>query len=414
VSEQPPPLRQLRPKINTRLEYAVGRALMKDPAQRYATADDFIAALEEARASIRSGENGAGGTASFPPVEQPYYYEEGPDERGARWPLVLLALLLLAVGLVAALWHPWTAKQVAVPSVVHQRAAAATVLLRRDGFKVRTHPVQSDTVKVGLVAAQHPPAGQRVDEGSTVLLDVSSGPGQVLIPVVANFPKDEAQQILNQSGFKVTVDQRPSPTVAKGLAIKTSPPESTPAPRGSRVRLFISSGPPNVRVPDVVGQDKDAARLTLEGAGFKVTTKLQTSAAPKGQVIAENPPGGSSLLQGSTVQVTVSKGQPKVVVEDVTGQTKDQARATLEGQGLKVKAVKETSTQTPGTVIRQSPPGGSKITKGSTVTIFVAQKQPTSGGTGPGGGGGGTGTGQNGNGQQGQPLGNVPSPKLLA
>ncbi|MEA2412870.1 MAG: eukaryotic-like serine/threonine-protein kinase, partial [Thermoleophilaceae bacterium] len=52
VSEEPPPLRSLRPDVHPRLEQAVGRALLKDPAQRYASADEFIAALEQARAAI--------------------------------------------------------------------------------------------------------------------------------------------------------------------------------------------------------------------------------------------------------------------------------------------------------------------------------------------------------------------------
>src|ERR671939_91081 len=64
VSEQPPPLRELRPDVHPRLEQAVRRALLKDPAQRYASADEFIAALEQARAAIVSGDNG-GGTSSW-------------------------------------------------------------------------------------------------------------------------------------------------------------------------------------------------------------------------------------------------------------------------------------------------------------------------------------------------------------
>src|SRR3954470_17640316 len=73
VSEQPPRLRDLRPDVNPRLEQAVGRALLKDPAQRYASADEFIAALEQARAAISSGDNGApGGTSTWvPPVVPP-------------------------------------------------------------------------------------------------------------------------------------------------------------------------------------------------------------------------------------------------------------------------------------------------------------------------------------------------------
>src|SRR3954452_8774538 len=92
VSEEPPPLRSLRPDVHPRLEQAVGRALLKDPAQRYASADEFVAALEQARAAIASGEPSSG-TSTFVPVAA----EEEQDPRGPRWPWVLLALLLLGV-----------------------------------------------------------------------------------------------------------------------------------------------------------------------------------------------------------------------------------------------------------------------------------------------------------------------------
>src|SRR3954453_1379632 len=94
VSDQPPPLRELRPDIHPRLEQAIGRALLKDPAQRYASADEFIAALEQARAALASGDNGVGGTSGWippPPVVPPEEQED--DVRGPRWPWVLLVLL---------------------------------------------------------------------------------------------------------------------------------------------------------------------------------------------------------------------------------------------------------------------------------------------------------------------------------
>src|SRR3954465_10012938 len=96
VSEEPPPLRELRPDVHPRLEQAIGRALLKDPAQRYASADEFIAALEQARAAIASGDNGArGGTSSWVPPGTPPPRDE--DVGGRRWPFVLLALALLAL-----------------------------------------------------------------------------------------------------------------------------------------------------------------------------------------------------------------------------------------------------------------------------------------------------------------------------
>src|SRR3954453_5439200 len=94
VSDAPPRLRDLRPDVHPRLEQAVGRALLKDPAQRYASADEFIAALEQARAALASGDNGVGGTSGWippPPVVPPEEQED--DVRGPRWPWVLLVLL---------------------------------------------------------------------------------------------------------------------------------------------------------------------------------------------------------------------------------------------------------------------------------------------------------------------------------
>src|SRR3954465_13782370 len=70
VSEEAPALRSLRPDVHPRLEQGVGRALLKDPAQRYASADEFIAALEQARTAIASGTDGGGGTSTFVPGAQ--------------------------------------------------------------------------------------------------------------------------------------------------------------------------------------------------------------------------------------------------------------------------------------------------------------------------------------------------------
>src|SRR4051812_45275370 len=144
VSEQPPRLRDLRPDVHPRLEQAVGRALLKDPAQRYASADEFIAALEQARAAIASGDNGApGGTSTW--VAPPPPPEEERDQRGARWPWILLVAALLALVAAAAIFQPWSGPdQKAVPSVVGATAKKAKKVLKDEGFKVKTHDIESE------------------------------------------------------------------------------------------------------------------------------------------------------------------------------------------------------------------------------------------------------------------------------
>jgi serine/threonine-protein kinase len=376
VGEQPQRLAELRRDVHPRLEQAVGRALLKDPAQRYASADEFIGALQEARRALVSGDNG--GTSSW---VAPVVAEE-PDPRGSRWPWVMLVLLLLALIAAAAIWKPWdggTAKRT-VPSVVGSSSKRATLLLKKQGFDVKTHQVASEERR-GIVVSQDPRPGERADEGSPVDLAVSGGPPDELVPSVVGLPADQAVQELNARGFKVTKDEIPSTRIKKGLAVKTSPAESTSAPHGSRVRLFVSSGPPAVAVPNVVGQDKNDARRQLEDAGFSVSVDQTFSDAPKNEVVSQSPTGGTQADKGSGVTLTVSKGQQKVQVPDVVGMDVKAARAALRGAGFKVTTVKEPSTNGDNTVSSQTPAGGSKQDKGSEVTITVASPEKSSGGT---------------------------------
>ena len=381
VGEAPPRLSELRRDAHPRLEQAVGRALLKEPAQRYASADEFIGALQEARRAIVSGDDGATSTWAPPAAPPP----AADDARGSRWPWVLLAVLLLALVAAALLWQPWNggADQRVVPSVTGSSAKRATLVLRKAGFDVTTHQVASEERR-GIVVAQDPRAGERVDEGSAIDLAVSAGPPEELVPSVVGLPQKEAADELTSHGFKVRIDATPSTRIKKGLAVRTSPAESTSAPRGSRVRLFISSGPPPVTVPDVVGQDKSDARAQLEDAGFSVSVERTFSDAPKDEVVAQSPSAGTEADKGSEVKLTVSKGQEKVEVPDVVGMEVKAARAALRGAGFKVTTVKEPTVGGANEVTAQTPGAGSKADKGSEVTITVASPDNSGGAPGDG------------------------------
>jgi eukaryotic-like serine/threonine-protein kinase len=213
----------------------------------------------------------------------------------------------------------------------------------------------------------------------------------------------------------VTQDPLPSTTVPRGESIKTSPKDGTLAPKGSRVRLFVSSGPPLVRVPGVVGQSKDDARAELEQAGFLVNVQTVSSDVTKDQVVSQSPGAGASVAKGSSVTIDVSRGPQKVRVPNVTGEDKNAAKAKLRAAGLGVNVVEKKSSDRPDTVLSQSPGGGSHVNKGTTVTITVAVPQGGSGGTNPNGTttdqnggsgnqqGGGNGNQQGGGGTQGTP-----------
>ena len=104
------------------------------------------------------------------------------------------------------------------------------------------------------------------------------------------------------------------------------------------MRVNVMSGPKVSAVPSVVGMSIADAQTALHNAGFNGNpTYVNNSDAPQGQVISQNPAGGTSEPQGTTINLSVSNGPPQVTVPDVVGYTSQQAVSTLEAAGFKVQ-----------------------------------------------------------------------------
>jgi len=388
LSEPPPRLAALRPDIHPALEGVVMKALAKQPSERYASADEFIAALEAARSAIASGTNGGQGqdtavwSALPPPPPVAPVRERGPR----RWPWVVLALLV-ALGIGVGIWALLQNSRVTVPDQTGKQESAATVDLANRGFEVKVHRRESGS-PVGQVIGQSPEAGTKVDKGSTVTLQVSSGPGTAQVPLLTGLKQAEAIKALNRRGLQADVTSQHSATVPKGEVIRTSPADGEVVPKGFHVNLVVSSGPQQVKVPDVTSLTTAAAHSQLHNAGLEFNDDQVTSDQPKGTVIAQDPAGGTTVTKGSSVTLTISKGPDTAPVPNVSGQgqTPDQATSTLQGAGFKVQ-VKEipTKDQTQdGKVIRQRPQPGTQLKKGRTVVIYVGNFQQTTNPQNPG------------------------------
>ncbi|GGO13268.1 putative serine/threonine-protein kinase [Microbispora rosea subsp. aerata] len=138
-----------------------------------------------------------------------------------------------------------------------------------------------------------------------------------------------------------------------------------------------SSGGDKVTVPTVTNQTKAAAEKALKEAGFKVTfgPEEYNSDVPKGAVVSTDPDGGEEADRGSTVTVIVSKGEEKVTIpEDLIGKAPEEAKAELEGLGLKVSIVPKASTKEQGKVFDTNPKPGEKVEKGALVRLYVPKE----------------------------------------
>jgi beta-lactam-binding protein with PASTA domain/tRNA A-37 threonylcarbamoyl transferase component Bud32 len=406
VSELPIPPSAFNPAVPPELDAIVLRALEKDPARRFADADEMIAELEALRerlTAIPAGQSTAvfgavpeggeptGPTALVgapppPPTDQDYagIYPEEPlppepeeerERRRRRLMLILagIAALLILGGLLAFLLTRG-ADQRAVPNVVGTQYPAAVAALHNAGFKVEREGVTSDAPR-DRVLREDPQPGTKADDGSTITLTVSDGPGQATVPDVTNLSSAQARKALQKAGFQVNTERETSDTIDKGRATRTSPPGGSLAERNSTVRLFISGGPAQVTVPDVTGQSESSASAEISNAGLRTDITEQESDQPEGTVISQDPAAGANVAKGSTVTLVVAKAPSQATVPNVTGETEDVASQRLSSAGFDVSSQSRpvTDPSQDGVVVAQRPSGGARVGKGSTVTIVVGQ-----------------------------------------
>ena len=115
----------------------------------------------------------------------------------------------------------------------------------------------------------------------------------------------------------------------EGSVISQNPSGGSSAAPGSAVDLVISLGPADVVVPDVVGLPQGLAESSIVSANLLVgaVTTANSDTVPAGDVISQNPGGGSSVPPGTLVDLVISLGPADVVVPDVTGLPQGAARS---------------------------------------------------------------------------------------
>jgi beta-lactam-binding protein with PASTA domain len=327
VSEPPAPPSSWNPDVPPELESVALWALEKDAARRPPDADAFIAALQEVREHLVDGEAGQR-TASFAP----------PPPPPVRHDRVTGSFPLADDG--ASTWPP----EEAPPPRERRRWPWLVALL------------------VVLLAAG----------GAAAYLVLK--PKHRTVPNVVGQDVENASGTLRDNGFRVTVTRVASRKPVDQV-LRETPAAGTKAKKGAMVVLAVSGGPGQGTVPPVAGLSQRSAEARISRAGFQPRVQMRASTLfPKGKAIGTSPPLNSQIDRGKTVTLFVSNGPPIVNLPDVTNETFDAAVGQLTAAGFGHKQIQqESATAQPGTVIAQSPKGGTPVPKGTVVTLTVAK-----------------------------------------
>jgi len=171
----------------------------------------------------------------------------------------------------------------------------------------------SPVVPLGYVIDQFPTPGTVSLPGTLVDLLLSMGPQMVVLPNVVGKTIDAAETTLALAGVSLgEVAQEFSNTVEFGVVIGQHPAAGSVVAEGSLIDMTVSAGPGGglISVPDIVGMPLAGAEQDLLDVSLVIgsITQERNPGVPAGDVLRQDPTGGTSVVAGTLVDLVISSG----------------------------------------------------------------------------------------------------------
>ena len=271
--------------------------------------------------------------------------------------------------------------KVTVPDVrgMSEENARALLNKKRLGIHVVTRK-ESKKYKAGKISKQTPEAGEKVSKHTKIEVVVSSGlvGSKKAIPYVSGMSETEAQNELEDAGFKVTSSFQYDDSVESGKVISTTPEAGTKAEKGSTVTMLVSQGSDKKTVPDVRGMADATAQSTIKSYGFNVGTVTYdySDSVEKGMVISQTVEPGTKASAGTSISITVSNGpkpEEKIEIQNFVGQPVSALKSWAVSNGININETKRGPSNTyPEGYITSMTPSSGTISKGGTISYEVS------------------------------------------
>lgn len=352
LMEEPAPIEQ-QADVCRAVELIVKKALRKNPAERYQSAEAMIRDL---RRALRHPD----GAFMEQREDKPHQVLEDIREHrrkhtvAARVATIALTVVLLAVISAAGLQlYNTMFVFTRMPDLEGLDAGTALRMIESAGLTARTDYAYSDMPE-GYVAAQSPKAQEQVRRGETVLMVVSHGSGSVSVQKVVGMTQEDAQDALTAQGLAVGDVEVVTSTLMRGTVIAQSPDAGASVQPGETVSLTVSGG--RVIVPELAGQREEEALERLQTVGLTcglITYEPVDSAAQDGMVLSQSIEKFDEVLPGTTVEMTVGHYDKRKYTANVMVTVQVPAegvsvRVTLVGEGGKESDMYAATLTTPG------------------------------------------------------------------
>ncbi len=204
------------------------------------------------------------------------------------------------------------AKDVQVPDLANLTLEEAQAKVAELNLKLEVQEEKYDLeIPEGQIIEQDPKYqdNYEIKEGSTIKVIVSKGQEIVKMPKVVGYKRDEATQILKDTGLEVDIKEENSDSVEKDYIIKQDNEEGEELPAGTTVTIYVSLGIEQVEVPDLYGKTESEAKTAISNAKlkWKSTEKTSDSSKPNGVVVNQTISAGSMVDKDTEITITINE-----------------------------------------------------------------------------------------------------------
>lgn len=322
--------RDIVPSIPEELERICLKAMNSNIDERYQTASEMLADLEQYKAQSLAAHVLEDSEAVLIDSEEPPRRRAQRSRRSKKIALssgILAVLLFVIIGFVFL--NGYFLKdlfsdpvKVKVDNFVGRYYE--DVINDKDYKKIYDFKV---TFKVdleheyGIILSQDPESGRSKtvsDKGSKIVVELVCAAETVddqkrllKVPDIVNHEREEAISMVQDAGFTYSLEQAPSDSITKGYVISTDPVDGAAADEGSEIKIIISTGPETVmtKVPQLKGLSKDAAIAKIESSNLSIgSISTAESDLDAGTVIDQNIAAGTEIEEHTKISITVSSG----------------------------------------------------------------------------------------------------------